>query len=238
MKQSFVKKGIEITNQAAVQKISKGEKGDELIVSYDFKGETKECVADTVLMAVGRAANVDSLNLSDIQIAYSPKGIELNEYMQSNIPHIYAVGDVNVKCLLAHAATFQGMVAVHHILGKKDAIRLDIMPSAVFTFPEVASVGLTEEQCKERGIACKAKKSFFRANGKAISMNEPDGFCKMLADEEGKILGCHLFGAHAADLIHEISSLINKGTTVQEFKDMIHAHPTLSEVIQECGREF
>lgn len=238
LKQSFVKKGIEITNQAAVKQISQGEKDGELIISYEFKGETKECIADTVLMAVGRTANVDSLNLSDVNIAHSPKGIDVNDFMQTNIPHIYAVGDVNGKCLLAHAATFQGMIAVNHIWGEKDNIRLDIMPSAVFTFPEVATVGLTEEECKAKGIAYKAKKSFFRANGKAISMAEPDGFCKMLADEEGKILGCHLFGAHAADLIHEISSLISKGTTVHEFKDMIHAHPTLSEVIQECGREF
>ncbi len=238
LKQVFTKKGIEIVNQAAVQKITQGENGKELVISYELKGETKECIADTVLLAVGRAANVDSLNLADIGISFSKRGIETNEYMQTNLPHIYAIGDVNGKCLLAHAATFQGIKALNHITGKKDNINLNIIPSAVFTLPEVAMVGLTEEQCKEKGIAYKAKKSFFRANGKAVSMGEPEGFCKLLVDDSNKIIGCHLFGAHSADLIHEISSLINKEVTIDEYKDIIHAHPTLSEVIQQCGHEF
>ena len=235
LKQVFTRKGIEIINQATVRKISQA--GNSLAINYEQKGETKECVADTVLLAVGRAANVDSLNLADIGISFSSKGIETNEYLQTNIPHIYAIGDVNGKCLLAHAATFQGIKALNHIIGKSDNINLDIMPSAVFTLPEVAMVGLTEEQCKERGIAYKAKKSFFRTNGKAVSMGETEGFCKLLVDDANKIIGCHLFGAHAADLIHEISALINKGATVSEYQDMIHAHPTLGEVVQECGRE-
>jgi dihydrolipoamide dehydrogenase len=235
-KQVLTKKGIEIVNQAEVGGITQS--SNELVVQYEVKGETKECVADVVLMAVGRVPNVASLNLSDMGINYSPKGIEVNEYMQTNIPSIYAIGDINGKCLLAHAATFQGSKALNHIMGKEDNIRLDIMPSAVFTFPEVAVVGLSENQCKEKGISFKAKKSLFRANGKAVSMGEIDGFCKVLADDNGKLLGCHIFGAHTADLIHEVSSLINKDTTVDEFKDMIHAHPTLGEVIQECIREF
>lgn len=235
-KQVLTKKGIEIVNQAAVAKIVRSER--ELVVNHEFKGEAKECAADVVLMAVGRVPNVDSLNLSDIGINYSPKGIEVNEYMQTNIPSVYAIGDINGECLLAHAATFQGIKALNHIIGKEDNIRLDVMPSTVFTFPEVAVVGLSENQCKEKGISFKAKKSLFRANGKAVSMGETDGFCKVLADDSGKLLGCHIFGAHAADLIHEVSSLINKETTVDEFKDMVHAHPTLGEVIQECIREF
>lgn len=236
LKQVFSKKGIDIVNQAEVCGIKENEGG--LSVVYNAKGEEKECVVDTVLMAVGRIANVSALNLSDIGISYSPKGINTNEYMQTNISSVYAIGDVNGRCLLAHAAIFQGIKAVNHILGREDSVRLDVMPAAVFTLPEVATVGLTEEQCKEKGISFKSKKGFFRANGKAVSMGEPEGFCKILADADGYILGCHLFGAHAADLIHEISSLINKHTTVGEFKNMIHAHPTLSEVIQECVWEF
>jgi len=238
LKQSFTKKGIEIVNQAAAKKIESNRNEKGLIVSYEAKGQTCECTADTVLMAVGRTPNVESLNLSDVNIDFSKQGITVNENMQTNIPHIYAVGDVNGRCLLAHAATFQGIRAVNHILKKTDSIHLNIVPSAVFTFPEVAVVGLTEEQCKEKGLAYKAKKAFFRANGKAVSMAETDGYCKLIADEEKRILGCHIFGAHAADLIHEISSLMNKGTTIDEFVNMIHAHPTLSEVIQECAREF
>jgi len=238
LKQVFTRKGIEIVNQAAVKSISQNSSNKELVVNYELKAEIKEFVADVVLLAVGRTANIHSLNLTDIGISFSPKGIGTNEYMQTNIPHIYAIGDVNGKCLLAHAATFQGTKTLNHIIGKKDNINLEIMPSAVFTLPEVAMVGFTEEQCKEKGIPYKAKKSFFRANGKAISMGEPEGFCKVLVDDTKKIIGCHLFGAHSADLIHEMSSLINKGTTIDEYQDFIHAHPTLSEVIQECGREF
>lgn len=237
LKQSLSKKGIEIINQAGVKSVEKNADGS-LNVNYELKGAIKSCEADTVLLAVGRAANVDSLNLADINIEFTKKGITVNDDMQTNIPHIYAIGDVNGRCLLAHAATFQGIRALNHILGEKDDIRLDIVPGAVFTSPEAAMVGLTEEQCKVQGIAFTAKKAFFRANGKAISMNEPDGMCKILADSEGKILGCHLFGAHAADLVQEVCALMNRNATVYDMQAIIHAHPTLGEVVQTAAHEF
>ncbi len=233
LKQTLVKKGIEIVNQAMVKGIEK--QGDALVVSYEFKGELKTCEADTVLMAVGRAANVQSLNLADVGVEFSPRGIAVNDNMQTNIPHIYAIGDVNARCMLAHAATFQGMRALNHILQKEDAIRFDIIPAAVFCSPEAAMVGMTEEQCKAQGIATSVKKSFFRANGKALAMNEPDGFCKLIVEKESeKVLGCHLFGAHAADLIQEVAALMNKDITLPEFRQIIHGHPTLGEVVQSA----
>lgn len=237
LKQSLSKKGLNIINQAGVKSVERRPEGT-MVVNYELKGTLKSCEADLVLLAVGRAANVNSLNLSDVNIEFTPKGILVNEQMQTNIPHIYAIGDVNGRCMLAHAATFQGMRALHHILGEEDSIRLDVIPSAVFTSPEAAMVGLTEEQCKAQGIAYTVKKAFFRANGKAVSMNETDGMCKLLADNEGYILGCHLFGAHAADLVQEICALINRHATVAELKAIIHAHPTLSEVIQTAAHEF
>ena len=237
LKQALSKRGIEIINQAGVEAVQRRD-GGTLVVNDEVPGAMKACEADTVLLAVGRAANVDSLNLADAGIEFTPKGIPVNENMQTNVPHIYAIGDVNGRCMLAHAATFQGMRALHHILGEADAIRLDIVPAAVFTSPEAAMVGLTEEQCKAQGIAYVAKKSFFRANGKAVSMNETDGMCKLLADNEGHILGCHLFGAHAADLIQEVCALMNRNATVQDFKSIIHAHPTLGEVVQAAAHEF
>lgn len=237
LKQTLSKRGIEIVNQAGVKAVERYDDGT-LAVHYELKGSMKTCEADTVLLAVGRAANVDSLNLADVGIDFTPKGIPVNENMQTNVPHIYAIGDVNGRCMLAHAATFQGLRALHHIQGQTDDIRFDIVPAAVFTAPEAAMVGLTEEQCKARGIACVAKKSFFRANGKAVSMNETDGLCKLLADSEGHILGCHLFGAHAADLVQEVCALMNRNATVQDFKAIIHAHPTLGEVIQAAAHEF
>lgn len=233
LKQTLGKRGIEIVNQAKVGGVAK--QGDTLAVSYEYKGEQKVCEADTVLVAVGRAANVEALNLQDIGIEYSPKGISVNENMQTNIPHIYAIGDVNGLCMLAHAATFQGLRALHHIQKQTDSIRLDIIPAAVFTSPEAAMVGLTEEQCKEKGIAFVTKKAFFRANGKALAMNEPDGFCKLIiSSEDERILGCHLFGAHSADLIQEVCAMMNKEVTLTEFKQVIHGHPTLGEVLQSA----
>ena len=144
--------------------------------------------------------------------------------------------------MLAHVATFQGLRALNHMLagqpseGKVDDIRLDIVPAAVFTSPEAATVGKSEDECKNEGIAVKCLKSFFRANGKALSMDEPDGFCKLVvAEEDGRILGCHLFGAHAADLVQEVCVLLNAGATLAQFQAVIHAHPTLGEVVQNAA---
>ncbi|MBO4592608.1 MAG: dihydrolipoyl dehydrogenase, partial [Bacteroidaceae bacterium] len=141
------------------------------------------------------------------------------------------IGDINGKCQLAHAASFQGQHVLNVILGKKDNIRLDIMPAAVFTDPEAATVGLTAEQCKDQGINAKAHKAFFRANGKALAMNESDGMVKILTDENDTIIGCHMYGPHSADLIQEVTALMNKGSKLSELADIVHAHPTLGEII-------
>ena len=112
------------------------------------------------------------------------------------------------------------------------------MPSAIFTLPEAAGVGLTEEQCKEQGLAYVCKKSFHRANGKALAMHEGDGMLKLLAGEDGKIIGCYAYGAHAADLVQEASALMCKNTTVKEMSEMVHIHPTLSEVLHSASEQF
>ena len=151
----------------------------------------------------------------------------------------YDAGDVNGRMMLAHAASAQGEVALAHILGKPCDIRLDIVPSAVFTVPELSMVGLTEEQCTERGMNVVVKKSFFRSNGKAISMAEPDGLLKMIVDADTrKIVGCHICGAHAADLIQEVVTAMNAGATVDLLARSIHGHPTLSEVMLTAARQF
>lgn len=246
LKQSLGKRGIEINTQSQVLSIAENE--GEYEVSFSRKGKEEKIVADTVLMAVGRRAALDSLNFSDIGIDTSRKGVEVNEFMQTIIPHIYAIGDINGQMMLAHAATFQGIVALDHIMGIRNAIDLSVMPAAVFTSPEAASVGLTEDECKEKGIPVKCLKSFFRANGKAVTMGETDGFCKIvvavapkdpaaLKDQvapEGRILGCHLYGPHASDIVQEVCALINRKATVEDFKDIIHTHPTLTEVLQSA----
>ena len=243
LKQSLGKRGIEINTQAQVTSVS--ETGGEYVVSYTRKGKEESVIADKVLMAVGRRANVGSLNLADAGVEFTPRGVAVNEFMQTNVPHIYAIGDINGKMMLAHAATFQGIVALDHIMGLENEIDLSVMPAAVFTSPEAASVGLTEDECKEAGIPVKCLKSFFRANGKAVTMGETDGFCKLVVAAEpkegqdapyepGRILGCHMYGPHSSDIIQEACTLISRKATLAQFCSIIHTHPTLAEVLQSA----
>ena len=236
LKQSLGKRGIEINTQAQVTGITIDD-SSVYKVSYTRKGKEETVEADRVLMAVGRKANVDSLNLADAGIEFTPRGIVVDDRtMQTNVPHIYAIGDINGKMMLAHAATFQGIVALDHIMGIENNIDLSVMPAAVFTTPEAASVGMTEDECKEAGRSVKCLKSFFRANGKAVTMAQTDGFCKLVVDAEtGEILGCHLFGPHASDIVQEVCALISRKATIEQFKDIIHTHPTLTEVLQSAA---
>ena len=236
LKQSLGKRGIEINTQAQVPGITIDD-SSVYKVSYTRKGKEETVEADRVLMAVGRKANVDSLNLADAGIEFTPRGIVVDDRtMQTNVPHIYAIGDINGKMMLAHAATFQGIVALDHIMGIENNIDLSVMPAAVFTTPEAASVGMTEDECKEAGRSVKCLKSFFRANGKAVTMAQTDGFCKLVVDAEtGEILGCHLFGPHASDIVQEVCALISRKATIEQFKDIIHTHPTLTEVLQSAA---
>jgi dihydrolipoamide dehydrogenase len=234
LKQSLGKRGIEICTQSQVLSITDT---DALQVKYIRKGKEETVVADKVLMAVGRKANVASLNLSDIGLEFTPKGIVVNDSMQTSLPHIYAIGDVNGRMMLAHAATFQGIVALDHIMGQTNDIDLSIMPAAVFTSPEAATVGMTEDECKEKGIPVKCLKSFFRANGKAVTMGETDGFCKLVVEETGRILGCHLYGPHASDIIQEITALMNRKASLADLKAIIHTHPTLTEILQSAAHQ-
>lgn len=243
LKQSLGKRGIEINTQAQVTAIN--ENNGVYEVAYTRKSKEETVVADKVLMAVGRRANLDSLNLADIGIQCTRRGVAVNEVMQTNVPHIYAIGDINGLMMLAHAATFQGIVALDHIMGYQNEIDLSVMPAAVFTSPEAASVGLTEDECKENGIPVKCLKSFFRANGKAVTMGETDGFCKIVVAAEpkegadspyvpGRILGCHMYGPHSSDIIQEACALISRKATVEQFQSIIHTHPTLTEVLQSA----
>ena len=226
LRQSLAKQGIDIKTGVGVTSIEKD--GDRLVA----KSESAQVVADKVLMAVGRRANVGGIGLENTSIGYSNRGIVVDGNMQTNVPGVYAIGDVVGGMMLAHVATFQGRRAINHLLGLTDRIRFDIVPAAVFTTPEAATVGLTEEDCKAKGIGYKAYKSFFRANGKAVSMGETDGYCKLLADDTTDlILGAHIFGPHSSDMIHEVAVMMNLGATTQDLRDIIHAHPTLSEVI-------
>ena len=234
LRQSLGKRGIVIETQAAVKSVAKI--NSSLAVNYEKKDKTLAVEADVVLMAVGRKANVSSLNLDDVGIDYTQRGITVDDNMLTNVPHVYAIGDINGKMMLAHAATFQGVCALNHIMGESCRVRLDVMPAAVFTMPEAATVGLTEEDCKERGIEYVAKKSYFRANGKALSIGEPEGYCKLLVAADHRLLGCHILGAHASDVVQEVCALITRGASCDDLALTIHAHPTLSEVVLSAAR--
>lgn len=199
--------------------------------------------ADCILMATGRKPRTEGLNLESLGITLNPNGsIPVDDHFQLSIvngqlDHIYAIGDVNGRQMLAHAAEMQAIHVVNHILGKEDQIRFDIMPAAIFTEPEAACVGPTEDQLKANGIAYECKKSFWRANGKALAMNATEGMLKLFitppteGNGGGLILGCHAYGAHSADIVQEVSVLMCCGATVAQLRHMVHIHPTLSEIL-------
>ena len=191
--------------------------------------------ADVVLMATGRKPRVQA-DFANAGIEFDERmGVKVDENFETTKKGIYAIGDVNGKQMLAHGAEMQAVHAVNHILGKEDAIRFDIMPAAIFTIPEAACVGPTEDILKEKGLAYECRKAFWRANGKALTMNETEGMLKLFSEPgSGRILGCHAYGAHSADIIQEVSSLMCRDTTVAQLRDMVHIHPTLGEILSEA----
>ena len=229
LRKQMEKEGITFNMQCAVKQIADGE-----VFFETKKGQMESVEADVILMATGRKPRTEGLNLSALGITLAPNGaipVDDNFLVTS---HLYAIGDVNGRQMLAHAAEMQAVRAVNHILGKQDGIDFNIMPAAIFTNPEAACVGPTEEQLKEQLIPNVCKKSFWRANGKALAMGESEGMLKLFASPEGIILGCHAYGAHAADIVQEVAVLMCKQTTLQELADMVHIHPTLSEILKNA----
>ena len=224
--------GVTFYMDSAVKAINDNE---VVFVSNKNGKETRlECPGCPVLIATGRKPNIEGLNLEAAGVECSPKGITVNDNMLTSVPHIYAIGDVTGRQMLAHAATFMGFRAVNAIVGKADRIRFDIMPSAIFTYPEAAAVGLTEDQCKQQGIECRALKGYYRANGKALAIDEPEGMVKLVAGADGRILGCTSYGAHSADIVQEVTAYMNCNATVADIAYSVHIHPTLSEILQNA----
>ena len=213
-----------------------------LVQFENKKGQTESVEADVVLIATGRKANTEGLNLEAAGITLAPNGtIPVNDHFQivnckSSNCKCFAIGDVNGRQMLAHAAEYQGHHVVNRILGIEDHIRFDIMPGAIFTEPEAANVGPSEDQLKDSGIPYECHKSFYRANGKALAMNETEGMVKLCTEPgEGRILSAHAFGPHAADLVQEVTAYITLGATLQQLRETVHIHPTLSEVLIEVN---
>ena len=240
------KQGIQFNMQCGVKRIA-----DDTVFFTNKKGQEESVEADVVLMATGRKPNTEGLNLEALGITLERNGAipvdddfrVLFNGAKESLPSqgglegsVYAIGDVNGRQMLAHAAEYQGHHVVNHIVGREDHIRFDVMPAAIFTTPEAACVGPSEEQLKEAAVPFECHKAFYRANGKALSMNATEGMVKLCCEPgEGRLLSCHVYGAHAADLVQEATAYITLGATLHQLRETVHIHPTLSEILIEVN---
>lgn len=231
--QMLLKKvGVEIRTQAHVTAVEgEGEKAKVTLSG----GET--LTADKVLISIGRKFNTQGLGLENVGIALGPKGeIVVDDYLRTNVEGVYAIGDVTGRMQLAHVASAQGIAAVQTILGRPTKVNYDAVPSCIFTSPEIATVGLTQEEAERRGLKVKVGKFYFLASGKAQAMGETDGLVKIVADaSDDRVLGVHIMGPHATELIAEATLAVTQGIKAKELAACIHAHPTLSEAIMEAA---
>lgn len=229
LRTALKKRGINFATESAVTGIAQS--ADGLVVAYEKKGKAAEVEADLVLMAVGRGPQLEGIGLETVGIDFTPRGITVDANMQTSVAGVYAIGDVNGRCQLAHAATFQGRRAVNHILGRADEIDFSLVPSAVYTVPSLASIGLREEDFEGTGERPIIVRKLYRANGRALTMGAEEGCIKLIArPADSRIVGVHILGASAAEMIHEAAVLIRQGATLDRLHDIIHAHPTLSEL--------
>lgn len=231
---SAKKKGIEIVTDCKMDKIEK-RNGLFYLLGENKKGKF-ELEAEALLVATGRDPVLEGINLEGLGIEFSKRGIKVDSNYETNIKGIYAIGDVNGKVMLAHAASHQGVTVAERIMGIESNSHSPV-PDCIFVFPEISSVGITEDEAKEQGIIYNASKFMFGANGKALSLGEGEGFVKVLSNEQEEIIGVHIMGPHASDLIHEGTLAISANLKIDDIKNTIHAHPTLSEAFHEavCG---
>jgi dihydrolipoamide dehydrogenase len=230
----FLKRqGITIYSATAVEKVEK--QGSELLLTARGKKGNLTIPADLVLVSAGRRALTDGLNLDKLGIATDKGGfIKVDENYVTSVPGIYAIGDVIGGQMLAHLASEEGIVAVENMSGHKSQVHYAAVPSCIFTFPEIATVGMSEEDCKNQGMKYRTGKFNFAANGKALALGETDGLVKVIADEDDVIRGVHIVGPHASDLILEGTILVKEGVKASDFAGTIHAHPTLGEALMEA----
>ena len=206
-----------------------------------------QVAAEKLLVSVGRGLNSGGIGLDKVGVQTGQRGeILVNERMETTVPGIYAIGDVVGKAMLAHVASAQGKVAVENIMGHQTTIRYDVIPAGIFTLPEIGRVGLTEQQARKRvqdagqnpDVALKVGRFRYAGLGKAQATGDTTGLFKVIAESPGgRILGVHIVGAHAADLVHEAALAMQVGATVTQMAEMIHAHPTLSEGLMEAAED-
>lgn len=269
LRKSLEKRGVKFYMQSAAKRVS--DEGvsspDNVALTFTQKGKDLTVEGDLILAATGRGPNTEGLGLEDVGVDFDRHGIKVDDNFETSVKDVYAIGDVNGRMQLAHAAEAQGRRVVDILLGRERPLDVSLVPWAVFTVPELAGTGCTLDALKgeaalsaqkaeaalsaQKGeVALSAQKgeaalttqenladkpvetkSFYRANGKAVAMDATEGLVKVVSTADGKLAGCHVLGAHAADLVQEVSALISVGATVDDLKRVIHIHPTLQELI-------
>ncbi|MFC4184515.1 dihydrolipoyl dehydrogenase [Saccharococcus thermophilus] len=235
VKRRLKKKGVEIFTNALAKGVE--EREDGVTVTFEVKGETKTIDADYVLVTVGRRPNTDELGLEQIGIKMTDRGlIEVDKQCRTSVPNIFAIGDIVPGPALAHKASYEGKIAAEVISGKPSEVDYIAIPAVVFSDPECASVGYFEQQAKDEGIDVVTAKFPFAANGRALSLNDTDGFVKLVTrKEDGVIIGAQIIGPNASDMIAELGFAIEAGMTAEDIALTIHAHPTLGEIAMEAA---
>ncbi len=233
----LAKQGFDFKLGAKVTGVAKAKKGASVTFEPVKGGAAETIDADVVLIATGRKPYTEGLGLAEAGVALDERGrVKTDEHLRTNVPGIYAIGDVIAGPMLAHKAEDEGVAVAEVIAGQSGHVNYDVIPSVVYTSPEVASVGKTEEQLKAEGIAYKAGKFPFSANGRARASLHTDGFVKILADKEtDRVLGAHIVGFGAGEMIHEAAVLMEFGGSSEDLARTCHAHPTMSEAVKEAA---
>lgn len=227
-------KGIQIQTDAKVCEIK-----ENLTVVYEKDGQTCESASELVILSIGRRPVTAELNLQTAGVNVTEKGfVEVDDHMRTNVPGIYAIGDITGKIQLAHVATAQGLVAADNAAGLDKTMDYKAVPSCIYTTPEIACVGLTEEKAQAAGIEVKCGSFDISGNGRSLAINSTNGLVKMVVDAKTEqIIGCHIVAANATEMIGKVTVAIQNGLTVNQVADAIHAHPTVSESIMEAAHD-
>lgn len=234
----YAKKGISFNLRCKVVGIeTEGERG--IVVYEDPEGNVQRVGGNKILLSVGRRANIKGFGLENLGVA-AERGIKVDEHMRTNVPNVYAAGDVTGFSLLAHTASREGEVAVNHILGRNDRMRYDAIPGVVYTNPEVAGVGLTEEQAKAKGVDYKVVKLPMAFSGRFVAENEGgEGVCKVIVGAKyHEVLGVHMLGNPCSEIIQSMCIAIEQEMTIEQLKEVVFPHPTVSEIIKETAFAF
>lgn len=237
IERSFVQRGVGVHTSATVTGIALD--NSRRVVKADIGGSELSFYAETVLVATGRGPNLDGLNLDAADIRYSKKGIDVNDFLQTSASSVYAAGDITGTLMLTPVASYQARIAARNAIeGNVVPADYRIVPSAVFTYPSIAWVGMTEEQARAENIDHSVSHSYFQDNGAAVINGEPEGFVKLIADSEGRIIGGHIIGAGAPDAILEVAVAMKGKLTMQALSDTIHIHPSFSFAVARAAASY